>query len=33
MRQIELGDSKGIELIGLGGQIECRSWVKFRNLR
>lgn len=25
MRQIELGDSKGIELIGLGGQIECRS--------
>jgi len=32
MRETELEDIKGIELTGLGGQIECRIWVKFQNL-
>ena len=32
MRETELEDIKGIELTGLCDQIECRSWVKFRNL-
>lgn len=32
MRKTELEVIKGTKLTGLGGQIECRSWVKFRNL-
>ena len=32
MRETELEDIKGTELTGLCDQIECRSWVKFRNL-